>query len=210
MNFGMSGFNLNDDYIYFDEYVRKFKPDVTIIILSDEDFESLKTDKFRPYIEIVNDSICINEDFTKSGEYQKKLKSRFIRGRFHILGLLNVAKKIIHSQELKYILFDKLVKRSHHESTNEYTIDDIYPQLLNKMVKENIIIALRENISPFYYEIVKNSGIKFIDLNEAFNEYPQNKYYYWKATNKYGHWNQIAHKAIGDYLAKEIEKLVKN
>jgi len=31
---------------------------------------------------------------------------------------------------------------------------------------------------------------------------------YWRATDQYGHWNQEAHFAIGNYLAEELYDLI--
>jgi len=69
---------------------------------------------------------------------------------------------------------------------------------------------LNENLS----ETIKKhfNEDKMIELYYVLDNLKNNNInpFYWKATNKEGHWNHIAHKSIGKFLSQQIIKIKYN
>lgn len=107
LNFGMSGFNLNDDYCYYVNFVKKYNPDYTLYFVSNEDFDSARTSLRRPYCEIINDSLKINYSFRYLPDYIYRKKTAWFRGKSILLGWMFQAKNLIKKGYAPRILFDK-------------------------------------------------------------------------------------------------------
>jgi len=61
-------------------------------------------------------------------------------------------------------------------------------------------------MEPVFLDTLKSKGLKCIDLTDTLNFMKQNGTdpNFWKATKKMGHWNHEAHRAVGEYIAKEL------
>ena len=81
----------------------------------------------------------------------------------------------------------------------------------NKKPKPRIILVLKKEIPRYYTELILKLNIKFIDLSQLLIEMKKNgnNPYYWKGSNKTGHWNHLAQNKIGQYLAKKIAEYLK-
>ena len=72
---------------------------------------------------------------------------------------------------------------------------------------EDAIIVYRDAISqPIDKKIKSKIGLRVIDVNKTLNDLRSSGIdpSYWKVTNQKGHWNHIAHKAIGKFIAEEL------
>ena len=207
MNFGMGGFNLNDDYCYYELFVKKFDPDITLVFISNGDFQNLKTSINRPYCDLKNDSININLDFVKSPKYVNKLQTKQFRGKSCVLGLLLRTQDLIKNDQFSKIIFDKFTSITLEKKSS--TILDLIPlevkTIFSNFAKmENVIFIVISEPEFELEKLLKKNKVTQIDLYTLFDEMkikgiaPN----LWKATNKTGHWNNTTHMAIGNILVR--------
>ena len=205
LNFGRSGFNINDNYCEYNTEVKKYSPDLTFCFVSDEDFYKLRSSRTRPFVEKENNQLKINYDYLESTSFKKIIKTRFVRNKFYLLSLLKRAAAVPKTQSLSKILFDKLytveekpVKRITPEHTDPFILE-----ILSSLNDQNVIIVATDNLSEEYETYLKENHIPYLRLKDVLGE-DNEKNHYWKATNKYGHWNHYAHRMIGRYLSDVV------
>ena len=209
LNFGMSGFNLNDDYCYFINFVKQFNPDISLFFVSNEDFNLQSTSNRRPKCYLANGKIKIDYSFNQTPAYKFREKTAWLRGKSVILGYIFKAQTLIKRGSWKKIIFDKFFVNNVNggEEDAEYEnphLSQLHSALINSLLAEKGVYfvekkPLNENIKNLF---IKNSN-RLLDLPVV--EGKEN--YYWKITNKYGHWNPPAHRKIGNYLAQKMSNL---
>ena len=210
LNFGMSGFNLIDDYCYYENFVKKFHPDFTLFFVSNDDFSTSRTSESRPYCYIENDSLIISYDFRKNSNFIHKQKTAWFRGKSIILSWISKTKEIINTGLLPSILFDKFYLRLSKSKTNnnvtaqEITkIDPVVEKILTHLSQSsNIYLVEKEPLPNKINKISKEAGIKIIELGLT-----DDNLHYWPVTNTYGHWNFEGHILISKELSVSLIEL---
>lgn len=216
LNFGRSGFDMANMYVYYQRFVKKFNPDITLFLISNKDLKCNQTNKMIPKIVSDGNSFEIQNQYTEKSEKEfstilyNNLKSS------RILIMVNNCRKLIKQGFLYPKLFDKLYIAK--EDSSKSLKAQSKPEL-NK-IAININEALAKNSEEIFW--IVNRGIKELNSDYLFNLKLNNipsidlndtldiiiskgvEINYWKATKKYGHWNHDAHIAIGDYLANKL------
>ena len=167
-----------------------------------------------PYIE--NDSIKFNLSFLNTPD--SKLRQRFAFVRAYSVGnLLKEVFEVYHNGLLLNILLDKfaLITKSSVKYTGEkYTIQSDHFYLMNKKILEALtdktntiyhpIIVQIDDYPIYYDDLITALDLNVYPLMEELAKYHRKDLIYWKASGKTGHWNQIAHRVVGEYLIREI------
>lgn len=217
MNFGMSGFGLSDEYCYYSNFVKKFRPDLVVIIIRQGDLELKKKSALQPSCYIENDQLKIDESYLQSKQYQKKIRTQFYRGKTAVGDIFSKCSKLINIGQYKGVLLGKFANVSHElpgknekNEKNEFIVPDVNRKVLDRLRQENVVIAYFGEMDSDSLAVLKLFGDHLIDLNKPLlklrgqNINPN----YWKATNRDGHWNHEAHFAIGEYLAERIDEML--
>ena len=119
------------------------------------------------------------------------------------------------------VLFDKFYNGQNgrnSDTTHQFADDKFYPinrLVLKKLSEINvntriIIVPIESNktnrLSKKYSDLITNFKIDILPIEPVYSELRDKGIdpFYWKATNKSGHWNHIAHDFIGRYLADSI------
>jgi hypothetical protein len=206
LNFGMSGFNLNDSYCLYMDYVKKFQPDLTLFFISNEDFTNTNSSNRRPQCVISGDSLLIDYSFRESEEFKHRQATSWYRGKSVLLGYVFGGIIIIKNGDLPNKLFPKWIPKK--ENVNS----------LDKKIKE-----LPEKEKRIVEYLTKNERVLFVGTHllddkiiELFHETPnglllipqleEEKYHFWKVTKIKGHWNREGHKLVVKNIIETITK----
>ena len=209
LNFGRSGFNTGDCYVYYNNFVKRFDPDIVIYILGEEDFTVENVDPLRPFVSLKNDSLSI----LKSDKYEKELvkfkKIQPLLNNSVLIANINSARKLINKKYIMSKIFDKLYigynkkEKKLHNKIPKIEITQELNLIFQALSKENGIFFLRSKVN-----LIGNT-IDFYDITELFEDKGYNPNY-WDISKTSGHWNNRAHQDIGEYMAKEIEKIIRS
>lgn len=214
LNFGTGGADFRGMYLRFIKIAKKFNPDLTLFFIKKEDL--LEKDAIpmpQPYLS--KDSILFNKLSYDKSESKIRQKFGFVRN-FAVGNLFKEVFETIYTGRFTYIFFDKLsllIKDDKKSSKNlNYNKDNFFEfnkriiELLsrqNKSKNKSILVEVEE--LPDYYEsIIENNHLESIELFKELNQYTKYELNYWKASGKFGHWNQKAHLIISNYLKKKL------
>lgn len=210
LNFGRSGFDIGDCYVYYNTFVKKFNPDYVLYILGSNDFTTRNSEPLLPIVKIDKQSLKIEKPYLTSDYLNKYKKMDPFLSKVVLLNNLNTGRKLFKKKE--YVLpqlFDKLyVKNIENQEigevnhNNRLEISSEIKLILNYLNNNNGYFFLRSDI-----EIV-NSNYTFYDISQVFKNKDYNPHE-WKIAKTTGHWNNRAHKDIGKYMAEEMEKIIR-
>jgi len=212
LNFGMSGFDLNDSYCYYMNFANKFKPNLVVYVLESSDFERYSNKDRRPTCYIDNDSLKISYDFRKSKSYNFAKQTSFIRGRSQVIRLIYNDFILIKKGAWKSIVFDKFYlwngsHNNHYSNIQELKYDLVTKAIVKEIGKEqNAIFLLRDSIHQSIKNDIISNNIQYLNVNDTLNTEIKNgkNPHYWNVTGQLGHWNIDANSLIGEYLANKI------
>ena len=219
LNFGRSGFDIGDMYCYNETFIREFKPDLSLYFIAQGDLKPKFTDPLRMKIKEVNGKLVVYkgfpEDYIKLYNRTKKLIQNST-----ILNMLNNGKKIAKTEGVLPILLDKfylpfdnhITKNGHNDNPAESSLPEITKKILDQLDPSKDIIINRDILGqiPAFEEFIDEKSLMYIDLQDTLTCLKKSGIdpNYWKATKKYGHWNQAAHKAVALKLAHELAKKI--
>jgi hypothetical protein len=197
MNFGMSGFNLENQYCYKKKFAENFKIDQTLYFIHEADILSrAKKNNFFCYLE--NDSLCINSDFLNNYRKTnllsplKKIRIlKFIKRNFNVYRDGDFWKKVLD----KFYFKEQEIKKIKSKK-----IPNIYYYLIKEIEKEKGIIVVLDD-SQLIKDLLKNFEGKVINLSIMTD---RKELSYWKATNVFGHWNYEGHLLLAKKLFEEL------
>jgi len=222
LNFGRSGLDFRKMYIYYELRAKEYKPDIVLIFLTESSFRTRDNNLGPDLIFDKNKKLEIDFRFANSQEFKTKINNTEVRN-FSIFSLFQAVYANLSAGKTPVILFDKLFT-FYSTNTEEETFtradfeSDEFAELNELVLKEysiensqkKIVIVPIEKISKKYNELISKYKIDIYSLDSIYNELNNNGInpFYWNATNKLGHWNQIAHNYIGNYLASSISELI--
>ena len=214
INFGRSEFNIGNMYAYQRLFVDKFAPDYILYFISNEDLNCDYTSPpLLPVTNVFNDAITVSVDRNKNdlNIYQK---TKFLTQNSVIFNILNSCRRKIKKGEFYETLLGKFYT---YEIKNEVQIKN--DKRVNNKISAHIVASFDNNVivvnkgkyslSSNFVKQCRENEIQVWDLKEPLDSLIKVdvKPYYWKVTNKKGHWNPKAHKAIGGFLAKKIDSI---
>lgn len=98
------------------------------------------------------------------------------------------------------------------EKVAEFHIDPITRKIIESIDPNKIIIVNRDRQElPFIFQsLCSDNGVKYIDLSKNLNLMKDNgdDPNEWKVTKKIGHWNNLAHKTVGQEIAIKISNII--
>jgi len=219
LNFGIGGADLRGMYLRFDKLAKEYNPDITLFFVKEEDL--VKKDVLpmpEPYIK--NDSIEFSENFLNTADSKIRQEFAFVRD-YSVGNLFKEVFEVYHEGLLIRMLFDKLypVKNLSAQSFNRiYSIDTDKFYEINKKILEILSNKENKNYHPviveinqypeYYNDLIKNLSINVFSLKSELSKYNPTNLTYWKASGKIGHWNQFAHKIVGNYLFNKLKKFI--
>lgn len=216
LNFGRSGFDLSDMYIYNRLFVNQFSPDYILFFTSNSDYYPNLNEAQEFKLRIVDSTLKID----------KKLPQKFVNfyNRYKliiqnsaILNMANIGVKVIKREGILPILLEDFYTIKKENPNKENPKRKEIPYVTKKILKElslsrNTIIVNRDFdvLDSIKLSLIENYNIKYIDLTDTLFVLKNNGIhpYYWKATKKSGHWNQQAHEAIGIYLSDQLLNII--
>lgn len=222
LNFGRSGFNLNDAYCYYQNFVKQFNPSVKLIFVSPGDLVNRGAIDSRPYALLQNEEVIINYGFNDSEKYKFKEFTSAFRGKSVILGYIFKTVKLIKTNNYKSILFGKFssmfqdTKTKSRNVKEKEVLSDITKKIILELRKDGCIFVVHSETTTNEYDYLLDEFINFseenkvmlINLSPLFEKLKTNSinYNYWPVTNKKGHFNERGHNEIAKFLYEMINK----
>ena len=216
LNFGRSGFNFNDEYCFYNNFVKKFDPDISLFFISQDDLKTIETNYYNgPYCYLEDDKIQINYEFINNKSYTIRGKLSWILRHSTIARLLIYDTKLLKKGLLYQTLFDKFytfdygnlfkakqeIKIIPKKEENILILGKTYKMLMKNLSKENnCLIVANSLFSDTLIKQIESNKLSIIEPSEIYNK----KYHYWKVTKKYGHWNYEAHNYLGQFLTDRL------
>lgn len=223
LNFGRSGMSFGTMYTYYENFVNEFSPDIVLFIIGQDDFV-IKNQSLFPGLEINSEGeLVFNKKFKESYLFKLREKYNFIFN-FSTFDLIKKSAKLVEEGYAAHILFDKLNPEllfntgkkltAEIEQTDEGKVADANSIAVLSKIFSNFnlessttfAIAARGELANDYVKLIQENQIHYLKLYKYVSSLktPDFDPNYWKASNKYGHWNHKAHQFIGKYLANYI------
>lgn len=221
-NFGRSGFGIENMYAYYLSYVKQFSPDLVLFFLANGDFTSTSSRGLTLKIRLSNEAELIIDD--KFDNNSLKLYSYFHKP-MSISPYFSMLVRTRHNFKIntfcnlvldKFSPFKKIKEETNNENMNNNETFDVpikTLKILQEMSNDPRIVLVNRTNSSFNTEIstlLATQDIKTIEFKEAYDNMTNQNIdpFYWKATNKNGHWNNSAHKIIAHHLLKVLKQII--
>lgn len=213
LNFGYSGFDIGDMYVYSQVIAAPYHPDVFVFMLSKSDLQLNYRMTYSPRVEVDSTTLQITRPYTKE-KIARYNQSKALLNYSALANMLNKARKA-SEQDILTKCLDKFYQlegpkaavydeKSIHETDSLGTAS----RLILEELQGHLVFVNRDD-TPLPQSIcaeVEHLGIPYVDLSV-----PLQKLYdaginphYWEVTNKLGHWNKSAHRAVADYMVREF------
>ena len=212
MNFGRSGFTLSDMYVYSENFVEKFNPDLILYFIENDDFLNIHKEQGTPYPYIENDSLKIYY-FPEIKQNTFILFSLNQMSKyFPLVQMIRNVMNLNTEGQTPEILFGKFSELFSSQSVPEkqtFSLDSTLIKIVNHLSangKNIIVYRGKDEINPDIYSLINESGVRYLDINDTLNV-TKNYFnpYYWKSKGIEGHWNIPAHEIIGKFLAEHVK-----
>jgi hypothetical protein len=219
LNFGFAGFNLEKMAVYYNLLIRHYQPDYVLFFIGTDDFFE-RDRKLGPNYILKDGKLVIDYSFRKSQAYSITKKWKFLRDTA-FYSLHKKAMELYLNGETPEIVFDKIyrlfrpVRAGVADSVRH--IDPERMRLCQAIVSELaqekkplVIFVVKNQLNADIRHYIAEQRAHLFDLSPVLDNLraaginPN----YWPATSRTGHWNHYAHKAIGLYLASEMEKII--
>jgi hypothetical protein len=219
LNFGTGGADFRGMFLRYLKLARNYNPDIILFFIKNEDL--LQKDAIpMPEPVLFNDSIKFSSTFLNDSQAQIRKKFAFVR-EFSVGNLFKEVFEVYYTGRLNKIVFDKIYlvfkTEQKNNNINSNNNSDIYydynERIISQIKKENlsekkIIIIEVEDLPLNYEHLLEEYNIPTIKLKDELKKHTIQELKYWKASGKIGHWNQNAHKIIGNYLFKELLRFI--
>lgn len=218
MNFGRSGFTLSDMYVYSENFVKDFEPDLIMYFVENDDFHSINRETGIPYPFLDKDSIKMHYFPEARSNTFFLFSLSTMSTYFPTVQMIRNSINLINEHQTLNIVFGKfyeLFAPPPLTSKNQiFKPDSTLVQIVKDLSKDKrnlIVYRDKQEINPAINSLIQNSGIRFLNVNDTLNVAKNNfNPYYWKSRKIEGHWNISAHEVIGKFLADKISQYTNN
>lgn len=211
LNFGMGGFNFHDMYIYFRLFAERFEPDLTIFVLSPDDFGERTSVVPGPRPELIDGELEISHAFVNEAPFRSYQMFQLLIDNSAFVKLTSNAWKQYVRGEAPRIVFDKFFKAFRRHDRNDANtcepviLGEIDRAIFSELAGEATMLAVIDCFSS-YEAAVGSSPFPVVDLSSPLNELGQSGTdpRYWSATDQRGHWNHAGQQVVGKTLADAV------
>ena len=199
-----------------------FHPDKILFFVHNDDFFEPGYQSGFQTVEIENDSLSIHSNFLSGKKLNYYKNTQFLRKNSVYWRILDNCYEIYKVGLFDKVVFGKLnnffafLHKRNPKEENEITkrVTQKIPALNRQIIRsfagnKKIYLVLADKPSPVVQQLMDTTGIQTIKIYPVLDSLKQRGTdpNYWKATNKEGHWNPEAHKAIGKALAAKLARL---
>lgn len=219
LNFGTGGADFRGMYLRYIKLAKNFNPDITLFFLKQEDL--VKKDAIpMPDAVLSKDSVIYKWNYTINSSTNLRMRFAFVRN-FSVGNLFKEVFEVLYTGRFNKIVFEKINtlfdnkdRTDASQKENEDNFYEINKRIIELIKKEDskyskrVIIVEVEDLPSTYISIFRENGIPLIKLNEELKKYSDYELKYWKASGKFGHWNQKTHKIISSYLFNKLSSIL--
>ena len=221
LNFGRSGFDLANSLAYDRLFVSAFDPDITMFFLAVSDLAQSKDDPLLPHWYLEDQQLRLSYDFQESSSLRVFQLVKHGLHHSSILQMLNNDMKLVKAGEAPRIVLEKAatlwypkVPRTPADTLPE--VDELALALIRDIGRNPGSIIVNRDTVPFppaAQRAIRQAGIPLVNTADTLDDLKRQQgvdAIAWEATGTRGHWNHVGHRAVGDYLAKELVPLIQN
>jgi hypothetical protein len=223
LNFGRSGFDLEDMVAYQYLMINQYDPDFVLYFLFKEDYHSAVTDQLVPNLSFANDTV-VAEMRADANYLETFIKYKDLQNAFTYLNMISNCVKLYNQGLSGQKLFGKFYRPGTDfsqgmPSSEPISVNNDETNRIKTLIefsdRDSKLIVVKSDEIPIHSElqgIFDANRIPVIDLEAPLQslEDAGTDPYFWNVTRKHGHWNHEAHQAIGNYLAHETYDLIYN
>ncbi|PID94139.1 MAG: hypothetical protein CSA95_04370 [Bacteroidetes bacterium] len=219
LNFGRSGFDFADMYVYQKRFVDRFKPDLIIYMISDEDLACTQKDPLIPkVVDRGGDLVITNDQISKRYLYPFQ-KTKTVRQNSSIVTILNNCRKLIQAGELWPKLLGKFYReraQKQEQGLTDSVRRPVSPLALKVLAQlsANVVVVNRgtKAFDGAFMQEIDRKEIPFFRTKDTLEVLEKKGIdpYYWPVTQTRGHWNYTAHRAVGFYLSRRLDDLLRH
>jgi hypothetical protein len=224
LNLGLLAANFERMYIYHEMFAQKFAPDYVVYLLGTHNLNRKKME-IGPKLAVKDGSLVVDYSFRTSTRYKIRKKLAFLR-ESGICSLIRRARALHIGGESPRILLGKfgellcpepaVAMGKDMEQIEDPSRKDLNRAILRSLAEMNsrgsprIIIVCRDGLPEDFIECIKKSGIAYFDPGPELNKLARSGIdpHYWKGSQATGHWNQYAHRVVGEFLAEKMRPLI--
>ncbi|MEX2566849.1 MAG: hypothetical protein WD431_12965 [Cyclobacteriaceae bacterium] len=135
--------------------------------------------------------------------------------------MFNIGRRKTETTPIFAILLDKIYfwfnpeNKSgtlHAEKTKEYQINPVTERIIKSLDVNKVIIVNRDHLKlpQEFQNLCLKNDLKYFYLSEKLNLMKKigNDPNEWEISNKSGHWNQKAHKVVGEAIARKLIDII--
>lgn len=209
LNFGVGESNFADMYLYYENYAKKFNPDLVLFVVSPFSFKMTRyssTPAPQLYLDQAG-QLQTSYAFTQSHIYQIYRHGAFLFEHSSLLKMLTRTYKLLRSAEAPQILLGKFYSPPPKQAAvPPQTLPPEMVKAMQNLKTDPVILAYRSPFPPALKHEIEHLGQPSLDLMPAFRALTEAgvDYHYWKASQMDGHWNAQGHQAVARYLARQL------
>lgn len=221
LNFGQGDFNLSNAYVYYHDFASRWDHDLALFFVSNQDLllaRPVNTGLY-PTCYMDGDSLRIEYSFRETKRYRRYKQAEPFAQRSALLRMALNMQRVVLRGDRKGLLLGKFAQllptRPERNPNLERRPDsEISTPITRGILTElaanpKAVIVLRAKIPPESRAMLEEYGIPIWDLNPTLEQLEESGHdpFYWPVTRERGHWNQLAHEKIADYLAEQVRQL---
>ena len=221
LNFGRGDFNFSNMYQYYRDFASTWEHDLALFFVENQDLYPAQqvTRGLYPIVTVEGDSLHIDYSYRTSPEFARYRRMEPIVAHSALFRMAFNSYKMVLRGELRGLILGKFAsflgpRTAHAKVANakhnrrERVMPPVTRAILRSIAKNpKAVVVLKKSVEPEVYSILNDLGLTTWDLEptlQALEDQDEDPYY-WEVTGKRGHWNQRAHAAIADYLARQIK-----
>ncbi len=225
LNFGFPALNFEQMYLYYEVFARKFAPDFVIYVIGTSSLNQ-PSDEVGPRLVVTDDSVHISYAFRSSKRFAISKRLSPLK-RLALYSLLRKGKQIYDRGDAPKVIFDKffILARGSGRSAEKHSVPVERPErkAINRAIVRQLgmsnreggpvsIIVTRGELPRGFVEFAKNNGVAVWDPSARLDSLARSGIdpNWWAGSQRKGHWNQYAHRVIGDFLVHKMLPFIKS
>ncbi|MCA9758346.1 MAG: SGNH/GDSL hydrolase family protein [Candidatus Eisenbacteria bacterium] len=218
LNFARADFSISNLYQHYVDFASQWQPDLALFFADDTDLDPVRlaSHDFYPAAVVEGDSLTYDYSFIDSPRGRTYQRYEWLLHRTVLPRFVFEFLKVVDRGDLPHVLFDKLAAPVAAPPAPTVSGSDLeLPEVTNLVLErlsqlDRVIVVLSGATRPESRQILSDLGIQTLDLNPVFEEVKASGVhpFYWSVVGEYGHWNQAAHQAIGQYLGHETGRIL--
>lgn len=213
-NFGKEALPVQELLYVIEEIETDYNPDYMLVLLTDRSFGRIN--RMIPFYELNEGKLKLNTAFKQSSNFKiySRMKSLGLEQSSLVYLLYRVKNRLSQTPS---IIFDKFyIPRGESNENIENIVlqlsetDQTVLKAIDKKRKIIFVLSIDSDKNKLLETLIESSPV--ISLKDVLEQIRTEGMdpNYWHIDDKTGHWNNIAHRLVGEVLAEELLNIIEN